>query len=94
GLLVCLDEYIPKGEIDDYLKIPLAYNYYNGKLWGIPQVTDCLALLYNKRIFRDNHLKVPQTMDEFASVAQKLTVDNLGKTPIDKGFNPDEVVRY
>lgn len=95
GLLVCLDEYLTKEEINDYLKIPLNYNYYEGKLWGIPQVTDCLALLYNKRFFKELNLKVPETMDDFIICAQKLTKDENGFTPHDgPKFNPQKVVQY
>ena len=38
-------------EDNDYLATPLSSNKFNGKTYGVPQVTDTLALLYNKKLF-------------------------------------------
>ncbi|MCG8572657.1 MAG: extracellular solute-binding protein [Spirochaetes bacterium] len=60
-------------DTNDYLNAPLNYNKYNDKLYGVPHVTDCLALFYNKRILKEAGLNPPTTMDELISVAKKLT---------------------
>jgi len=73
GFLAPLERYIPRAELADYLDAPLNYNKYAGHLWGIPQVTDCLALVYNKRILREAGVAVPKTMDELLVAVKKLT---------------------
>ena len=46
----------------------------NGKLYGIPDQVNCLALFYNKKIFREKEVeKPPDDWKEFLSTAQKLT---------------------
>ncbi len=49
-------------------------NYYDGKLWGLPDQTTCIALFYNKDLFQKAGINSPpKTWDEFIDVAQKLT---------------------
>ncbi len=50
GFLTPLENLVTTEELADYLPVPLAYNVYAGHLWGLPQVTDCLAIIYNKAI--------------------------------------------
>ena len=73
GFLKAIERYIPRKEIKDYLDAPLNYNKYAGHLWGIPQVTDCLALMYNKKILKAAGVAVPKTMDELMAAVKKLT---------------------
>lgn len=79
GFLAPLENQIPRAELKDYLDAPLNYNKYAGRLWGIPQVTDCLALLYNKKLLAAAGIAVPQTMDELLAAAKKLTDPARGK---------------
>jgi arabinogalactan oligomer/maltooligosaccharide transport system substrate-binding protein len=79
GFLTPLDEYISPEDIQDYLPGALRYNQYKGHLWGIPQVTDCLALLYNKRLLREAGVEPPATMDDLVVVAKKLTNPGKGR---------------
>ncbi len=72
GFLRPLDDLMPPDGQADFLRAPLTYCRYKDKLWGVPQVTDCLALLYNKRILAADSLSPPGTMDEFVAVSQKL----------------------
>jgi multiple sugar transport system substrate-binding protein len=52
----------------------------DGKIvYGIPQDTGPLALLYNKKIFDQYGLAVPATWDEFAQQAEKLAQSSNGK---------------
>jgi len=74
GLLLPVDNFLSAEDRADYLPAPMKYNIYNGKTWGVPQVTDALALLYNKRMFKEAGIEAPpQTMDEFVAIAKKLT---------------------
>jgi len=72
GLLEPLDNYFK--DQDDFLEAPLNYSKWNGKTWSVPEVTDGLALLYNKKLLADaGFAEAPKTMDEFAAVAKALT---------------------
>ncbi|TXK42203.1 extracellular solute-binding protein [Nonomuraea sp. C10] len=54
----------------DYLPGPLSSTKYNGKTWAVPQVTDTLALLYNKRLLKEaGHDKPPATVPELKQAA-------------------------
>lgn len=68
-------------DTDDYLSAPLNYCKYNDKLYGVPQVTDCLALLYNKRLLKEAGVNPPKSMAELITVGKKLT-----KAPQKYGF--------
>ncbi len=57
---------------DEYLEVPFGYNVYEDRVYGIPQVTDSLALLYNKRIFRQAGVEPPTTIEELNAVCEKL----------------------
>lgn len=48
-------------------------------VYGIPQDSGPLALLYNKKIFDQYGLSVPTTWDEFAQQAEKLAQGSGGK---------------
>lgn len=73
GYLHQIESQIPPDDLEDYLDAPLNYNKYQGHLYGIPQVTDCLALIYNKRILKEAGVAVPRTMDELLAASVKLT---------------------
>jgi len=71
------------GKVDtsDYLDAPLNYNKYGDQLWGIPQVTDALALLYNKELLDKAGVQPPTTLEEIksaaAAVKDKAKVDGF-----------------
>jgi len=70
----------------DFLKVPQSYAFWEGKNYGIPQVTDCLALLYNKRIFREKKVTIPLTMEELAQTGKILSSPKEKKWAL--SFNP------
>ncbi|MBR7825072.1 extracellular solute-binding protein [Actinospica sp. MGRD01-02] len=51
GYLQKLDGTPALSDASDYLSAPAATTKYNGATYGVPQVTDALALLYNKAEF-------------------------------------------
>ncbi|MEV4751883.1 extracellular solute-binding protein [Streptosporangium sp. NPDC049248] len=54
----------------DFLVGPLSSTKYNGKTYAVPQVTDTLALIYNKRILAEaGHEKAPATVEELKQAA-------------------------
>ena len=40
-------------EDEEFLETPLSSNVYDGKTYGVPQVTDTLGLMYNKALFEE-----------------------------------------
>ncbi|MFF8383692.1 extracellular solute-binding protein [Streptomyces kanasensis] len=57
----------------------------DGKLYGVPQVTDALALLYNKQVFAKAGVQPPKTWAELSAAAktikQKTGVDGIYLNP-------------
>jgi arabinogalactan oligomer/maltooligosaccharide transport system substrate-binding protein len=68
------------GDTSDYLPTPLSSNQLDGKLYGIPQVTDAPALLYNKAYLDKAGVSVPTSWDELKTAAAKIKSANPGLT--------------
>ncbi len=69
---------------DDYS----SYNFFkgsltgfskDGKVYGLPRNTDMMVFYYNKKIFADNGVEVPKTMDDLIALGKKF--NGLGITP-------------
>ena len=59
----------------NFLETPLSSNVYDGKTYGVPQVTDTLGLMYNKALFEKAGLdpeNPPTTWDEVKTAAEAL----------------------
>jgi len=71
-----IDSDVSQSDRADYLPVPLSYDQYpqsNGHLYGLPQVTDYLALLYNKHeLAKVGITSPPTTMDDFEKAAVKI----------------------
>lgn len=52
----------------------------DGKLLGIPQLIDYWYLYYNEKLFTDNNIKVPETIDELKEAITKF--NELGIAPV------------
>ncbi|MEZ0375320.1 MAG: extracellular solute-binding protein [Candidatus Sericytochromatia bacterium] len=72
GYLMSLDAFMDGGYKQDFLPQALAYTEYKGHSWGVPQVTDCLAMFYNKNMIKTP----PKTLDELVVMSKKLTKGN------------------
>lgn len=72
------------GEIDNYYDAPRSSTIYNGKNYGLPYYSNCLAIMYNKDIFDEMGLEYPTndwTWDEFKTLVEKTTTpDHYGLT--------------
>jgi arabinogalactan oligomer/maltooligosaccharide transport system substrate-binding protein len=82
GYLYSLDGSELLADEADYFATPMSSNKFNGKTYGVPQVTDSLALLYNKKIFTDAGIAAaPKTWAEVktaaATIKQKTGKDGL-----------------
>ncbi|HLV55608.1 MAG TPA: sugar ABC transporter substrate-binding protein [Actinotalea caeni] len=79
---------------------PAAVELYerNGSLWGVPQLSDSIALLYNKTLLDEAGID-PTTLawspnpdeDTLLPALQQLTTDSAGVTAAEEGFDPDDV---
>ena len=81
--------------------VPAAVEQYtrNGKLWGVPQLTDGgIAVYYNKQLLDDAAITPEQLTglvwapgggsgDTLLPILQKLTIDSSGKRGDEGGFN-------
>ncbi|NYI44785.1 arabinogalactan oligomer/maltooligosaccharide transport system substrate-binding protein [Nocardioides aromaticivorans] len=81
GHLYALDG-TPLLEDGDFLETPLSSNVYDGKTYGVPQVTDTLGLMYNKELFAKAGIeKAPTTWEEVkedaALLKDKAGVDGI-----------------
>jgi len=65
--------------------------YYNGKLYGIPFMNDCLALYWNKTVFKAAGLdpnRPPRTLSELLAMARTLDKVGPGGKIERMGFDP------
>lgn len=81
GHLYALDG-TPLLEDSDFLETPLSSNVYDGKTYGVPQVTDTLGLMYNKELFDKAGIEEPPTTwaeveDAAAQLKQKAGVEGI-----------------
>ncbi len=73
GYLYALDGTTLLKEKSDFLPTPMSSNVYNGKTYGVPQVTDGLALLYNKDLLKKAGVtEPPKTWADVKSAADAV----------------------
>ncbi|MGI5214320.1 extracellular solute-binding protein [Plantactinospora sp. CA-290183] len=73
GHLYALDGSELLADEADFLPTPLSSNKYEGKTYGVPQVTDSLALLYNKELFsRAGIAAAPKSWAEVRTAAETI----------------------
>lgn len=73
GMLLDLTSAFPTAA-NDFLAAPLATGTYQGKIYGVPQVTDALGLQCNKTVLTAAGLSAaPTTWDELVSAGTKVT---------------------
>ena len=63
---------------DDYLPASMEGGSYEGKVYSLPLYTFGGALVYNKALFEEYGVKVPETIEELEEAAEKLTLDTDG----------------
>ncbi|MFI7575096.1 extracellular solute-binding protein [Micromonospora sp. NPDC049497] len=73
GYLYALDGSELLSEESDFLETPLASNKFDGKTYGVPQVTDTLSLMYNKELLTKAGItSPPKTWAELKTVSQTI----------------------
>jgi arabinogalactan oligomer/maltooligosaccharide transport system substrate-binding protein len=82
GYLYELDGTELTADASDFLPAPAGSTKYNGKTYGVPQVTDSLALMYNKKLLNDAGITAaPKTWDELKTAAATIE-EKTGKTGV------------
>jgi multiple sugar transport system substrate-binding protein len=76
GKLVDLSQYGASSVAKDFVPWTMAQVTQGSKIYGIPQDSGPLGLLYRKDIFTKYHLAVPTTWAQFAQEAVQLHKDN------------------
>jgi arabinogalactan oligomer / maltooligosaccharide transport system substrate-binding protein len=82
GYLYALDGSELLADESDFLPTPMSSNKFEGKTYGVPQVTDSLALMYNKELLTKAGVsEAPKTWDDVKTAAkaikQKTGADGL-----------------
>jgi arabinogalactan oligomer/maltooligosaccharide transport system substrate-binding protein len=72
GYLAPLDGTPALKNADDYLPAPVSSTKFEGKTYAVPQVTDTLALFYNKKLLEKAGVEVPATFDELKAAGKKI----------------------
>lgn len=72
-----------------------------GKVYGITPGLTCIMLFYNKDLYDQYGVAYPSSdpanpvsWADYVKNAQLLTRDSAGKSPLDEGFNADDIVTY
>lgn len=63
----------------NFLEGPLNSCKYDGKLYGLPQASNCLALFYDRDILKQYNLEIPTTWSELENVSKILTDHSIGR---------------
>ena len=90
GFLYPFDEFLqdpsvslPGFDVEDFFASSMERFIYEGKVYGFPFETGAFVNYYRTDLFQQKGLDVPQTWDEYAEVAKKLTLDINGDGEID-----------
>ena len=81
GALVELDQFDLTEVKDELVPAALESNIVRGKLWGLPDQTNCVVLFYNRALFKRAGLapdQPPADWQEFVDYAKRLT-DSVGR---------------
>lgn len=95
GYLVDVKKFLQdEGKYDSFYPIALKYQEFtDGTMYTLPLEYHVEMIWYNKKIFEENNVTVPKTMDEWFSVCE--TLKNNGVTPISvDGVDRWPVQRY
>ncbi|NWF70860.1 MAG: extracellular solute-binding protein [Chloroflexi bacterium] len=85
GYTYDITDWVTEEERASYLDAPFNYNTWGGRVWGLPQVTDAPALLYNRALFEQAGLDPdvpPATMEELATAAAAISALGTEDAPI------------
>ncbi|BAS27878.1 ABC transporter substrate-binding protein [Limnochorda pilosa] len=73
GILEPMDTYLTASQVEDLVPVARDKATVNGRIYGVPVELEPLAVFYDKDLFEEKGLAVPQSWDELVRVAQALT---------------------
>ena len=95
GSLLDLTPYAPPTLKDSYPEWVWAQVFTNGGLWGIPQDTGPMGLLYRQDLLQAAGLEAPKTYDDFAAAAQTYRTKNPKSYLVNVApSQPGQIVAY
>jgi multiple sugar transport system substrate-binding protein len=101
GLYADNGQLLPVDVTGDWTKSVVDLYTRGGKLWGVPQLWDSIALYYNRDLVTKAGVDPaaltwdPSAADDtFRSAARKLTVDSAGRNAGEPGFDPTKITTY
>ncbi len=62
---------------DKYFEGPMQSTMFDGKCYGIPVTSNCLALYYNKKMLDEKGITPPETWEELRNAAKELTTEDV-----------------
>lgn len=65
------------GQFDHFFPGPAASATWEGRIYGVPHLSNCLIMYYNKDMFDAAGLQPPTTWEEFNHAAEVLTKDGV-----------------
>ncbi|WP_326599390.1 extracellular solute-binding protein [Streptomyces sp. NBC_01803] len=80
GYLYPLDGTAALDNQEDFLPESWASTQFEGQTYAVPQVTDTLALFYNKSLLEEAGVEVPASLDEIRESQEAF--DEIGTTPL------------
>jgi raffinose/stachyose/melibiose transport system substrate-binding protein len=80
GKVLPLDDYYTDEYKAQLPQTALTYTTYDGKLYGTTFTTPISVLFYNKKMFEENQVKLPETFDDLIAVCHAF--QEKGITPI------------
>lgn len=77
GVFVDLSDRVDEwGQANTYFDGPWRSCQFNGKSYGLPNSSNCLALFYNKDMLQSASVEPPSSWDELREAARNLTQDD------------------
>src|SRR5215208_2891813 len=77
GWIADLSNRFPQAEQNEFLDEPIKANTRQGKIWGVPWLTDVGVLFYRKDLLDQSHFPdPPETWDELKTIALKVKQDH------------------
>ena len=91
GLLYSSDEILPAATKSDLIDAFVKSGTYNGKMYGMPDLSSARALFYNKDLFAKAKIAAPPTTwDEFVADAKKVEALGNGTIGYAEPLGPEE----
>lgn len=79
---------------DKYFEGPMKSTMVDGKCYGIPFTSNCLALFYNKKMLQQAGVEVPKTWAELRETAKKLTKDGVYGMAVGSPKNEESTFQF